>query len=40
MREPLGILSASEVEFLAENELVNIFPTSTIGTLHLICVHF
>lgn len=31
-------LSVNELEFLAQNELVQIFPSATFGTLHLISV--
>lgn len=34
----LGQLSANEVEFLAENESISIFPSTALGTLHLISV--
>lgn len=34
----LNSLSANEVEFMAENELISIFPSTTMGVLHLISV--
>lgn len=34
----LAQLSTREVEFIAQNELVKVFPTTTLGTLHLISV--
>lgn len=39
LMEPfLNSLSANEVEFMAENELISIFPSTTMGVLHLISV--
>jgi len=35
---PLAPLKASEVEFLAGEELVDIMPTASLRTLHLIGV--
>lgn len=39
LMEPfLSSLSANEVEFIAENEMISIFPSTTMGILHLISV--
>lgn len=34
----MGFVSANEIEFIAENELVKIYPSVTLGTLHFISV--
>ena len=38
MAVPLNSLSPVEIEFIAENELVNIVPNEHIITLHFISV--